>query len=343
MGGSVFPQRRREAHSSPSPQPARTRAVAGSATRGVVDPGDRAADATRAVDDQPRTQTQHRLGEGITASHRASAVGEASGQAPAGEAGRQHRASFYVQGKLAKRWSPQQISHRLIKDFPTIPEMRASTETIYQAIYVHARGELTREPGKQLRRGRIARKPHKQPAARRPRFVDPMNSISNRPAEVDSRKVPGHWEGDLIIGALGGSATATLVERSSRFVMLGHLGRERTAEAVRDSLITTVHHLPASLRGTLTWDQGAEMVEHCAFATATNFDVYFADAGAPWQRGSNENANGLLRQYFPRSTDLAAHSVDKLLAVAEELNDRPRKSLDWDTPAERLSALLAVS
>ncbi|WP_419722151.1 IS30 family transposase [Rhodococcus globerulus] len=249
----------------------------------------------------------------------------------------------YVQGKLAKRWSPQQISHRLIKDFPTTPEMRASTETIYQAIYVHARGELTRELGKQLRRGRIARKPHKQPDARRPRFVDPMNSISNRPAEVDSRKVPGHWEGDLIIGALGGSAIATLVERSSRFVMLGHLGRERTAEAVRDSLITTVHNLPASLRGTLTWDQGAEMAEHRAFATATNFDVYFADAGAPWQRGSNENTNGLLRQYFPRGTDLAAHSIDKLLAVAEELNDRPRKSLDWDTPAERLSALLEVS
>ena len=160
----------------------------------------------------------------------------------------------YVQGKLAKRWSPQQISHRLIKDFPTAPQMRASTETINQAIYVHARGELTRELGKQLRRGRIARKPHKQPDARRPRFVDPMNSISNRPAEVDSRKVPGHWEGDLIIGALGGSAIATLVERSSRFVMHGHLGRERTAEAVRDSLITTVHNLPASLRGTLTWD-----------------------------------------------------------------------------------------
>ena len=125
--------------------------------------------------------------------------------------------------------------------------------------------------------------------------------------------------------------------------MLGHLGRERTAEAVRDSLITTVRHLPTSLRGTLTWDQGAEMAEHRAFAAATNFDVYFADAGAPWQRGSNENTNGLLRQYFPRGTDLALHSIDNLLAVAEELNDRPRKSLDWDTPAERLSALLEVS
>ena len=196
---------------------------------------------------------------------------------------------------------------------------------------------------KQLRRGRIVRKPHRQPDVRRPRFVDPMNSISNRPAEVDSRKVPGHWEGDLIIGALGGSEIATLVERSSRFVMLGHLGRERTAEAVRDSLITTVRRLHASLRGTLTWDQGAEMAEHRAFAAATNFDVYFADAGAPWQRGSNENTNGLLRQYFPRGTDLAVHSIDNLLAVAEELNDRPLKSLDWDTPAERLSALLEVS
>jgi IS30 family transposase len=246
----------------------------------------------------------------------------------------------YVQAKLTKKWSPQQISNRLVRDFPTTPEMRVSTETIYQAIYVHARGELKRELSKQLRRGRSARKPHKQPDARRPRFVDSIKPISQRPAAAEARDVPGHWEGDLIIGAAGGSAIATLVERSSRYVMLGHLGRERSADAVRDSLITTVGHLPEALRETLTWDQGAEMAEHRAFSMATDMEVYFADPGAPWQRGSNENTNGLLRQYFPRGVDLAHHSPQELQTVADELNGRPRKTLDWDTPAERLAALL---
>ncbi|HMV01445.1 MAG TPA: IS30 family transposase [Rhodocyclaceae bacterium] len=249
----------------------------------------------------------------------------------------------YVQAKLEKKWSPQQISNRLGKDFPTRPEMRVCTETIYQAIYVHARGELKRELGQQLRRGRTTRKPRRQPDVRRPRFVDPMKAISERPAAAESREVPGHWEGDLIIGAGGRSAIATLVERSSRYVMLGHLGRERSAEAVRDSLITTLAELPASLRGTLTWDQGAEMAEHQAFSIATHFDVYFADPGSPWQRGSNENTNGLLRQYFPKGTDLAGHDREHLRAIAEELNGRPRKTLDWDTPAERLAALLDAS
>ena len=252
------------------------------------------------------------------------------------------RLRAYVQRKLSRKWSPQQISHRLVKEFPNVTEMRLSTETIYQAIYVHARGELRRELGTQLRRGRVARKPRKQPDARRQRFVDQMRPISERPAEALTRDVPGHWEGDLIIGALGGSAIATLVERTTRFVMLAHLGRERNAEALRDSLITTVRHLPASLRQSLTWDQGAEMAEHRAFSVATNFDVYFADAGSPWQRGSNENTNGL-RQYFPKGTDLAPHGIGRLLEVATELNDRPRKSLDWDTPAERLNALLGAS
>jgi IS30 family transposase len=250
---------------------------------------------------------------------------------------------FYVQARLNKKWSPQQICNRLIKEFPATPEMRVSTETIYQAIYVHARGELKRELSRQLRRGRPTRRPRKQPDARRPRFVDPMTAISERPADVDTREVPGHWEGDLIVGAAGGSAIATLVERSSRFVMLGHLGRERSADAVRDSLITTVGHLPASLRGTLTWDQGAEMAEHRAFSIATDMAVYFADPGAPWQRGSNENTNGLLRQYFPRGIDLSRYSADDLKVVADELNGRPRKSLGWDTPAERLDALLGAS
>ena len=147
----------------------------------------------------------------------------------------------------------------------------------------------------------------------------------------------------LIIGAAGGSAIATLVERSSRYVMLGHLGRERNADAVRDSLITTVADLPEALRASLTWDQGAEMAEHGAFSMATNMHVYFADPGAPWQRGSNENTNGLLRQYFPRGADLSHHNAQELRAVADELNGRPRKTLNWDTPAERLAALLDTS
>lgn len=249
----------------------------------------------------------------------------------------------YVRAKLAKKWSPQQISSRLVKDFPDAPEMRVSTETIYQAIYVHARGELRRELAKQLRRGRASRKPHKQADARRPRFVDPMRAISERPTDVETRAVPGHWEGDLVIGALGGSAIATLVERSTRFVMLGHLGHERSADAVRDSLIATVTKLPDALRGTLTWDQGAEMAEHRAFTIATNMDVYFCDPGAPWQRGSNENTNGLLRQYFPKGVDLSRQTAQQLRDVADELNDRPRKTLNWDTPAERLAALLEAS
>lgn len=246
----------------------------------------------------------------------------------------------YVEARLKKRWSPRQISRRMKKDFPDAPEMHVSTETIYQAIYVHARGELTRELAKGLRRGRGARKPHKRADVRRPRFVDPMTSIHERPSDVDGRAVPGHWEGDLIIGAGGGSAIATLVERSSRFVILGHLGRERNADAVRDSLIAAIKPLPQTLRRTLTWDQGAEMAEHRAFTVATNMDVYFADPGAPWQRGSNENTNGLLRQYFPKGSDLARYSKDDLGQVAEELNGRPREALGWDTPGERLAALL---
>jgi transposase, IS30 family len=248
-----------------------------------------------------------------------------------------------VQSRLRRKWSPQQISNRLAKDFADAPDMRVSTETIYQAVYVHARGELRRELAGQLRRGRAARRPRKQPDARRPRFIDAMLPITDRPTEIEARQVPGHWEGDLIIGAAAGSAIATLVERTTRYVMLAHLGRERGADAVRDSLINTVRQLPAALRGTLTWDQGAEMSEHRAFTIATDMQVYFCEPGAPWQRGTNENTNGLLRQYFPRGTDLSLHTADQLQAIADELNDRPRKSLDWDSPTERVAALLNAS
>lgn len=249
----------------------------------------------------------------------------------------------YVQVKLRKRWSPEQISNRLVKDFPDDHGMRVSTETIYQAIYIQGRGALKREIAAAMRRGRTVRKPRRDPARRTSRFVDPMVSITERPAEADDRAVPGHWEGDLITGKQNGSAIGTLVERSSRFVTLVHLEHDHTAETVRDGLVTTVNELPIALRRSLTWDQGAEMSGHVAFQMATDMAVYFCDPGRPWQRGSNENTNGLLRQYFPKGTDLSQHSPDELRQVAAELNARPRKSLDWDTPAERLHALLNAS
>ena len=170
-----------------------------------------------------------------------------------------------------------------------------------------------------------------------------MTPIAARPAEVDSRTVPGHWEGDLIIGAASASAIATLVERSSRFLLLGHLAGGRTADAVHDALVAEVASLPDALRRSLTWDQGAEMAEHRSFATATGMSVFFCDAGSPWQRGSNENTNGLLRQYFVKGTDLRVHDRNALQSVADELNTRPRRSLNWDTPAERLAALMDAS
>ena len=221
--------------------------------------------------------------------------------------------------------------------------MRVSTETIYQAIYIQSRGALKREIAAAMRRGRTNRKPRRNPAQRTSRFVDPMISITERPAEADDRAIPGHWEGDLIVGTMSRSAIGTLVERSSRFVTLVHLQHDHTAETVRDGLVKTVAQLPATLRRSLTWDQGAEMSGHVSFRVATDMDVYFCDPASPWQRGSNENTNGLLRQYFPKATDLSRHTPDELQHVAAELNARPRKSLGWDTPAEHLRALLEPS
>jgi transposase, IS30 family len=249
----------------------------------------------------------------------------------------------YVQAGLDQHWSPEQISHTLRQDHPDDGQMRVSTETIYQALYLQARGGLRRELATALRTGRTRRKPHRDPTARTPRFADPMVMIAERPAEVEDRAVPGHWEGDLIIGADGASAIGTLVERATRYVMLVHLPAGRTAEAVRDQLVATMATLPAHLRGSLTWDQGAEMAAHRSFTVATDMPVYFCDPASPWQRGSNENTNGLLRQYFPKGTDLSAHGPADLEHVAQQLNGRPRKTLDWETPAQRLRALLQPS
>ena len=250
------------------------------------------------------------------------------------------RLRHYVVQGLRRRWSPEQISRRLVKDFPGDLEMRVGTEAIYQTIYLHGRGALKREIISAIRSGRVARKPRRDPAQRSPRFREAMISIADRPAEVGDRAIPGHWEGDLILGAVGRSAIGTVVERATRYVMLVHLPVDRTAEAVRDGLIRCLGELPVSLRRSLTWDQGAEMSEHHSFRMATDMHVYFCDPGAPWQRGTNENTNGLLRQYFPKGTDLSRHSIADLQAVAEQLNTRPRKTLGWDTPAERLTALL---
>jgi IS30 family transposase len=252
------------------------------------------------------------------------------------------RLRHYVARGLRRRWSPEQISRRLVRDFPGDLEMRVGTETIYQTIYLHGRGALKREIVSAIRSGRVARKPRRDPAQRTPRFREPMISIADRPAEAADRAIPGHWEGDLILGAAGRSAIGTVVERASRYLLLVHLPGDRTAEAVRDGLIQSLGELPESLRRSLTWDQGAEMSEHRSFRMATDMRVYFCDPGAPWQRGTNENTNGLLRQYFPKGTDLSRHSIADLQAVAEQLNTRPRKTLGWDTPAERLTALLVV-
>jgi transposase, IS30 family len=246
----------------------------------------------------------------------------------------------YVQEKLDLRWSPEQICHALRVDHPEDREMRVCPETIYQALYLQARGGLRREIATALRTGRTRRKPHRDPGSRTQRFVDPMVMISDRPAEVEDRAVPGHWEGDLIIGADGTSAIGTLVERATRYVLLVHLPNGRTAEAVRDQLVTTMTALPEHLRGSLTWDQGAEMAAHRSFSVATDIPVYFCDPASPWQRGSNENTNGLLRQYFPKGTDLSVHQPADLEHVAQQLNGRPRKTLNWETPAQRLRALL---
>jgi transposase, IS30 family len=246
-----------------------------------------------------------------------------------------------VEEGLAKRWSPEEISHRLVKDFPDDESMRVSHETIYQALYFQARGGLKKEVAQALRSGRTCRKPRRKPGERYQRFVDPMIMIADRP-DIDDRAVPGHWEGDLITGELNKTAIGTLVERTTRYTMLVHLPGGHDAEAVRDGLIATMATLPAHLRGSLTWDQGAEMARHKEFSVATDMAVYFCDPASPWQRGTNENTNGLLRQYFPKGTDLSVFGPEDLEHVAQQLNGRPRKTLDWDTPAERLRDLLTT-
>ena len=255
--------------------------------------------------------------------------------------------------RWAKAWSPEQISNRIRIDFPDDESMRISHEAIYQALYIQGRGALKRELVACLRTGRALRVPRARTRQRGKKFVTPDIMISERPAEVEDRAVPGHWEGDLILG-VGSSAIGTLVERTTRFTMLLHLPRMdghgdepsvhngpplagHGAEAVRDAIAASIRTLPEQLRRSLTWDQGAEMAQHAQLRIDTGLAIYFCDPQSPWQRGTNENTNGLLRQYFPKGTDLSRHSRGDLDAVALALNTRPRKTLGWRTPAEALN------
>ena len=245
----------------------------------------------------------------------------------------------WVQARLEERWSPEQISVMLKAEFPGDAGMRVSAETIYQSLYVQGRGALRRELAVCLRTGRALRKPRRRAGERRGRIKD-MVMISERPAEAADRAVPGHWEGDLIMGAGNASAIGTLVERTTRFVILLHLPAGHDPAAVAQAMTGAMAGLPAALRRSLAWDQGKEMAAHAQITLATDMPVYFCDPHSPWQRGSNENTNGLLRQYFPKGSNLSVHSRQRLDTVADQLNSRPRKTLGWKTPAQALQDIL---
>jgi len=296
-----------------------------------------------------RTYVQDRLAGAIVAPGGAAVPGPAVPWKGRRHGPRQNR-------RWAAAWSPQQIAHRLRLDFPEDETMRISHEAIYQALYIQGRGALRRELTACLRTGRALRVPRARSRGRGKSHVGPEVLISQRPAEAGDRAVPGHWEGDLILG-LDSSAIGTLVERTTRFTMLLHLPpmvghgcgprmknepalAGHGAEAVRDAIAREITGLPQELRRSLTWDQGAEMSQHARLRIDTGVAVYFCDPHSPWQRGTNENTNGLLRQYFPKGTDLSAHSADDLAAVGAALNTRPRKTLGWKTPAEAFDEAL---
>ncbi len=250
-----------------------------------------------------------------------------------------------VQADLERRWSPRQIALRLAAEFPENPAMRPSHEAIYQALYVQGRGLLRRELHTALRTGRAIRRPRRRVDGRSDpdRRIPGKIMISERPAEVADRAVPGHWEGDLLMGKANKSSIGTLVERTTRFAILLHLPAGNVDPlALQEAIVTGIGQLPKHLRLSLTWDQGLEMRRHAEITLAADLPIYFCDPHSPWQRGSNENTNGLLRQYFPKGTDLAVHTPTDLAVVAAELNGRPRQTLNWQTPAEALNDLLST-
>jgi IS30 family transposase len=244
-----------------------------------------------------------------------------------------------VEAKLELRWSPQEISGWLVRTFPDDPELRVSHETIYLSLFVQSRGALRKELTRYLRRGHATRRPRGHTVMHGQGQIRQMINISERPADVEDRAMPGHWEGDLLCGSAG-TAIATLVERKTRFVMLIALAKNHRADVVADALTAKIATLPVALRQSLTWDQGKEMAEHARFSIDSGVTVYFCDPRSPWQRGSNENTNGLLRQYFPKRTSLAPFSQTDLDHVADELNGRPRQTLNWMTPSEALDDAL---
>jgi IS30 family transposase len=249
-------------------------------------------------------------------------------------------AAKVIQG-LEQWWSPEEIVRCLQAEFPDDPMMRVSHETIYKTLYVQGRGELRRELHRCLRSGRAQRRPRGR--MQNSGSIPKMVMISERPAEVEDRAVPGHWEGDLIIGKNGRSAVGTLVERSTRFVLLLHLPDGREAEKVDAAMRKAIIGLPNALRRSITWDQGKEMSSHQRFTVDTGVQIYFCDPHSPWQRGSNENTNGLLRQYMPKGTDLSVHSARDLKRFAASLNNRPRKTLGYMKPSEKLAEFLALT
>jgi IS30 family transposase len=243
---------------------------------------------------------------------------------------------------LKELWSPQEIARRLLLEFPDDPMMRVSHETIYQSLYVQGRGELRRELARCLRSGRAKRRPHNGRVEKRGR-IPGMVMISERPAEVADRAVPGHWEGDLIMGKGGKSVVGTLVERTTGYVLLLHLPRGRSAEDVDAAMRRAIQKLPAQFFRSITWDQGKEMSKHAAFTVDTDIPIYFCDPHSPWQRGSNENTNGLLRQYLPKDISLARFSEADLDAFAASLNNRPRRRHNYLKPSEKLAEILAMT
>ena len=248
-----------------------------------------------------------------------------------------------IQKLLKAQWSPRQISHQLRIDFPDRPDMHVVPESIYQALYSPQTNGLTLEMTRHLRTGRRGRLPRRSTTARRSRFSGPL--LSERPAEVDDRLVPGHWEGDLVCGAFNRSAIATLVERTSAFLVLVHLNGKHDAATVRERVGRAMSVLPPHLRKSLTWDQGSEMAEYLQFQKDTTIPVYFCDPHSPWQRGSNENANGLIRQYFPKGTNLNLHRPERLAHVAAKINARPRESRSWEpaqTHFDRLKEIVHI-
>lgn len=246
-----------------------------------------------------------------------------------------------VEAWLEEWWSPDEIARRLPREFPDEPMMRVSHETIYKSLFVQGRGELRRELARCLRSGRVARRSRGRKDGRG--VLPDMVMISERPAEVEDRAVPGHWEGDLIVGSRNRSAVGTLVERTTRYVMLLHLADGYTAASVDRAMRQAITTLPAELFRSLTWDQGTEMYLHQSFTVDTGVQIYFCDPHAPWQRGSNENTNGLLRQYMPKGSDLSRLTPDDLARIARSLNNRPRKTLGYLKPSEKLAELLALT